>query len=123
MMHEDGGQKDLEIKKLNEQNGILNEPLNERETRLDETLQRLADVDSHAIKPAGNKALLDQIEKPIQSQCNNMEIIFKNMIDEKFNSNVLNNGNRIVLYTSATVAYVKKRISENSIQETRINVR
>lgn len=122
-MHEDGGQKDLEIKKLNEQNGILNEPLNERETRLDETLQRLADVDSHAIKSAGNKALLDQIEKPIQSQCNNMEIIFKNMIDEKFNSNVLNNGNRIVLYTSATVAYVKKRISENSIQETRIHVR
>ena len=123
MMHEDGGKKDLEIKKLNEQNGILNEPLNKRETRLDETLQRLADVDSHAIKPAENKALLDQIEKPIQSQCNNMEIIFKNMIDEKFNSNVLNNGNRIVLYTSATVAYVKKRISENPIQETRIHVR
>lgn len=122
-MHEDGGKKDLEIKKLNEQNGILNEPLNKRETRLDETLQRLADVDSHAIKPAENKALLDQIEKPIQSQCNNMEIIFKNMIDEKFNSNVLNNGNRIVLYTSATVAYVKKRISENPIQETRIHVR
>ena len=32
MMNEDGGKKDLEIKQLKEENEILNEHLNKRET-------------------------------------------------------------------------------------------
>ena len=46
--------------------------------------------------------LLDKIEKSIQDRFKNKQINFKNMIDKKFNSNSLNNGNRILSYTSAT---------------------
>ena len=50
-----------------------------------------------------------------------MQINFKNMIDEKFNSNALNNGNRILSYASATALDDNKRTSENLIRETRNN--
>ena len=72
MMHEDGGKKDVEIKQLKEQKEILSERLNDRETALDETLQRLADADCPAIKPSENKALLDQIEKSMQDRFTNI---------------------------------------------------
>lgn len=41
------------------------------------------------------------------------------MIDEKFNSNSLNNGNRILSFTSATAVDGNKGTSENVIQEKR----
>lgn len=44
----------LEIKQLKEQSEILKERLNDRETALDETLQRLTDDDCSAIKPSEN---------------------------------------------------------------------
>ena len=44
-----------------------------------------------------------------------MKINFKNMIDEKFNSNALINGNRILSYAPATTADDNKRTRENSI--------
>ena len=46
--------RDLEIKQLKEQSEILKECLNDRETALDETLQRLTDDDCSAIKPSEN---------------------------------------------------------------------
>ena len=73
IMHEDERQKDLEVNQLKERNGILNERLNERETAFDETLQRLADADCPAFKRNENKALIEQIEKSIQEQINNMQ--------------------------------------------------
>ena len=99
----------VEMKQLKEQNEILNEHFNECETALDETIQRLADADCPAIKLSENKALINQTEKSIQHQFNIMQINFKNMIDEKFNSNVFNNGNRILSYTSATTVDDNKR--------------
>ena len=56
IMHEDERQKDLEVNQLKERNGILNERLNERETALDKTLQRLPDADCPAFKRNENKA-------------------------------------------------------------------
>ena len=41
-----------EIKQLKERHEVLNERLNEHESALDETLQRLADPDCLAIKPS-----------------------------------------------------------------------
>ena len=46
--------RDLEIKQLKEQSEILKERLNDRETALDETLQRVTDDDCSAIKPSEN---------------------------------------------------------------------
>ena len=42
--------------------------------KLDQTLRRLVHADFGAIKRRENKALLDQIEKSIQDQFNNMQI-------------------------------------------------
>ena len=72
-MHEDERQKDLEVNQLKERNGILNEHLNELETALDKTLQRLPDADCPAFKRNENTALIEQIEKSIQEQINNMQ--------------------------------------------------
>ena len=70
----------------------------------DETLERLADYP--AIKPSEKKALLDHIEKSIQHQFHNMQINFKKKIDEKLNSNVLNNGNHILSCTSTLLLMI-----------------
>ena len=51
----------------------------------------------------------------LKAKKNKPETNFKNMIGEKFHSNALNNGNRILLYTSVTAVDDNKRTSENSI--------
>ena len=55
----------------------------------------------------------------LKAKKNKPETNFKNMIGEKFHSNALNNGNRILLYTSVTAVDDNKRTSENSIWKTR----
>ena len=44
-----------------------------------------------------------------------MQINFKNMTDEKFNSNALNNVNQMLSYGYATSVDENKRTGENSV--------
>ena len=76
-----------EIEKLKKEKETLNERLNERETVLDETLQRLAAVnDTPTTTSNENKQLINHIEKSINDQISNMQVNLFSMIDEKIKS-------------------------------------
>ena len=102
---------------MKKQNDILTEHLGERETELDEVLQKLADAQSPT-ECSKNKPLLTQIEKLIENRFNNVQSNLLNMIDEKLSSNL--NAGKQSTYASTTAA------EENNIdsiqKQTRHNV-
>ena len=112
--NEETERKNQEIEQLRKQNETLHERLNERETALDETLQRLADADSPAVKPTEGKVVLDHIEKSIEERFNNMQEILINIIDKKLKSEPRDKSNRT--YASTTSG---ENTDMESIQETR----